>query len=81
MIEEGYNKNKAAGQIKFKVGDARFWKAIDDSFPEEEVKKVEEVGHSALNPRGFETQKSKIELPTDSRMRSMFTTSVCVSRI
>lgn len=38
--------------MTFKVGDARFWKAIDDSFPEEEISKIEHAT-SKPNPSGF----------------------------
>ena len=43
------------------VGDARFWKAIDDSFPTSEIEKVQkQVGDP--EPTAFELRKSSVEL-------------------
>lgn len=43
------------------VGDARFWKAIDDSFEASEIKNVQtHIGDP--EPNNFELRKSKIEL-------------------
>lgn len=45
------------GKTKFRVGDARFWKAIDDSFPQEEVSKIEHAT-AKPNPKGFDMKDS-----------------------
>lgn len=52
-------------QIDAYVGDARFWKAIDDSFPSTQVEKVQK--HiSDPEPTNFELRSSKVELEVDS---------------
>lgn len=47
--------------IESHVGDARFWKAIDDSFDSHEVEKVQrQIGDP--EPTNFNLRSSKIEL-------------------
>jgi hypothetical protein len=43
------------------VGDARFWKAIDDSFPTTEIEKVQKHIKDP-EPLAFELRKSSVEL-------------------
>lgn len=55
------NENLRTKNIKAHAGDARFWKAIDDSFESSEVKKVQlHVGDS--EPNAFELRTSGVEL-------------------
>lgn len=43
------------------MGDARFWKAIDDSFPSSEIEKVQRHIRDP-EPNNFELRKSSVEL-------------------
>jgi hypothetical protein len=47
------------------ASDARFWKAIDNAFPEEEVKKVQ-VHVGDPEPTAFELRRGKIEFEYDN---------------
>lgn len=62
------NDNLKKKTINAHVGDARFWKAIDDSFESTEIAKVQKhVGDS--EPTQFELRTSKVELEVDSEGR------------
>lgn len=65
LIEREINDNLKKKSINAHVGDARFWKAIDDSFESTEVAKVQRhVGDP--EPTQFELRTSKVELEVDS---------------
>jgi len=55
------NENMKTKNIKAHVGDARFWKAIDDSFEPSEVKKVQ-IHIRDPEPNAFELRTSGVEL-------------------
>lgn len=59
------NNNVKNKKIEAYVGDARFWKAIDDSFPTTEIEKVQKhIGDP--EPTAFEFRKSGVELEFDA---------------
>lgn len=58
------NENTKKKNIQAHVGDARFWKAIDDSFDKHEVEKIQKhIGEE--DPTNFTYRPTKINLEVD----------------
>lgn len=65
MVEQLLQQNANKSFIETQKGEARFWKAIDDSFDHKQIEKVQRhVGDS--EPLEFQLRKGKAELVKDS---------------